>query len=143
MAVKGGKIIQDRLKKIQKNLRTAVSQQMDKNAEDLLSRSGALVPQLTGELRSDAKITKKDPGKAGGVFSRTISYGNTKPASDYTLFIHEDTNYRLGPVSRAKPGTADGPVGRKFLSRPFDAHRREYLKEIGRITELSIQRSVR
>lgn len=142
--VTGGDLIQKRLKNIQRNLGHAVEKAMDLNAEDLLSRSQALCPQKTSELLGDAKITKKDPsGKRGGVFDRIISYGNTEPSSKYALFIHEDTDYELGPISRAKPPTADGPVGRKFLSRPYDIHRRRYLKEIGRITELSIQRSIR
>ncbi len=115
---------------------------MDKNAEDLLSRAVALSPQLTSELLGSGAIDSDDPrGSAGGVFVRTVHFGSGE-SEPYALKMHEGT-YNLGPVSRSKPPTGDGPIGRKFLQRPYDRHKQRYIKEIARITELSIQRSIR
>jgi hypothetical protein len=43
----------------------------------------------------------------------------------YAMRRHEEI-YNLGPVSRRQPGTVEGGVGRKYISRVFQFHKNKY-----------------
>jgi hypothetical protein len=106
-------------------------QQLDDNADDLLVRSDALSPQLTGDHIETGTVTKL------GKFVRVVSYD-----MDYSVWIHE-ARYKLGPISSRKPGTSDGRVGRKFLQRPFDLHKERYQHLIGKAAGKAVRESLR
>jgi hypothetical protein len=112
---------------------------MDDVANDLLDRSLALAPQLSGDLVNDALVRKLDTRTR---FARAVEYG--PPGSGSTAYAkvrHEDF-YNLGPISSLKPGTSDGAVGRKYLELPFNRHAQRYIEEVGRAVERSLRRSL-
>lgn len=103
---------------------------------DLLRRSSDLCPILYGWLIESGDIHRERRGKkkaknivhyGGG--TRTSSTLIHESPSVYVRWIHF-ARYRLGPISRLKPATEDGPVGRMFLHRPFEKHRKRYSKFI-------------
>ncbi len=119
------------LKRVLRDIDDAVEQALDDAADDLLDRATALSPQLTG-----AHIHTGTVHNTGG-HQRVVTF-----AMPYSVFLHEGT-YKLGPISSKKPSTPDGDVGKKFLSRPFDAHKSRYIADIGRAIGDEINRSLR
>ena len=55
--------------------------------------------------------------------------------------MHEDT-YNLGPISSLKT-SSDGPIGRKYLSRPFQAQAQAYIDNVAEGIRLALRQSVR
>ncbi len=102
-----------------KSMLPAGDRALEAVAQDLQSRAIALAPILTSKLIRSADI-KRSPGR------REVSFGTR-----YIGFIHNGY-YNLGPLSRQKPATDDGPVGRQFLARPFNRHRKRYQALIGK-----------
>lgn len=131
--VHGAAVIKRRLRLIARNVRDEVRTALDEAAEDLLFRARLLAPQLEGELIDSGKIARH---RSRGVEARTISFG-----TPYAVVRHEDF-YNLGPISSVK-SSADGPVGRKYLSRPFERHSPRYFEEIGDAVERGIRQSLR
>jgi hypothetical protein len=129
--VTGRKQTVKRAKIVIRNVEEAVEQQLDDNAQDLLNRSDAISPQLTGAHIHTGKVTPL------GRFFRVVSYDE-----DYSVKIHED-RYNLGPISSRKPPTEDGPVGRRFLARAFDRNAQRYIDEIGKAAAKAVRQSVR
>lgn len=133
MPVHGGAVIRRRMRKIVRNVRAEVIVALDEAAEDLLSRADQLAPQLSGEMIGSGDIAGY---QSRHLISRTIFY-----ASPYAVRRHEDF-YNLGPISSLKR-SPDGEVGRKYLSRPFEAHNARYQREIGDAIGRAIRQSVR
>ena len=133
MPVHGRKQIAGRSKIVQRNVKAEVARALDDAADDLLSRAQGLAPQLEGDLIASG-IIKKRRGKAD--VSRTIKF--TEP---YAVVRHEDF-YNLGPVSEVKK-SPDGPIGRKYLTRPFRKNQRRYQKEIGEAIDRAIRQNLR
>jgi len=114
----------------------AIEQAMDDAANDLLDRSVALAPQLSGDLVNDALVRKFDTRNR---FARAVEFGPPgSPSTAYAKVRHEDF-YNLGPISSIKPGSDDGAVGRKFLERPFNLHARRYIDDVGRAVESALR----
>lgn len=132
-AVKGAAVIRRRMRLITRNVREEVAVGLDAAAEDLRRRAQGLAPQLEGDLIGSAKIRQK--GRKD-VVSRTIYFD-----SPYAVVRHEDF-YNLGPVSSVKK-SPDGAIGRKYLSRPFEANQRRYTREIGESIDRALRQSVR
>lgn len=120
MAVHGGSAIRRRLRVIVRNVRAEVAEQLDQAAEDLLLRARQLAPQLSGELIDAGDIAGR---QTRDVVSRTIFFDSL-----YAVVRHENV-YNLGPISSVK-SSPDGPIGRKFLQRPFETHRERYQRDI-------------
>jgi len=118
---------------IVRNVRAEAIVALDAAAEDLLSRAQQLAPQLSGEMIGSGDIKRR--GRKDLV-SRTIYF-----TSPYAVRRHEDF-YNLGPISSMKT-SPDGPVGRKYLSRPFEAHRDRYHREIGHAMRRALRQSLR
>jgi hypothetical protein len=105
---------------------------MDDVANDLLDRSVALAPQLSGDLVNDARVVAQNTRNR---YARAVEYGPAgSESSAYAKVRHEDF-YNLGPISSVKPGSEDGAVGRKFLERPFNRHAQRYIEDVGRAVE--------
>ena len=130
-SVRGRKELEKRFAVIKRNVEEAVEQQLDDNADDLLNRSNGLSPQLTGAHINSGKVHRPS------AFVRIVAYD--KP---YAVFLHE-SRYRLGPVSRLKPGTPDGRVGRRYLSRPYEKRKKIYTDLIGKAVVKAVNQSVR
>lgn len=133
MAVTGGAVVRRRMRAMVKNVKAEVSEAMDNAAEDLLSRGRQLAPQLTGELIGSGGIRKR---RATDIISREVFF-----AAPYAVVRHEDF-YNLGPISSVKRST-DGPVGRKYLSRPLEIHRARYHREVRDAMRRGIRLSLR
>ena len=135
MAKKGGKknakAIAKRLKIIRRNVGDAVSQELFDAAVDLRNRADAISPQLTGKHISTGTVTQVTK------FFYIVSYNRP-----YSLWLHEG-RYRLGPISKNKPSTEDGPVGRGYLRRPFERHQSEYIERVGEAAMKAVRQSLR
>ena len=127
MPVTGGALIRARLAFIRRAVDEAISQGMDDFADDVLSMSRDLAPQLTGLMIRTSGVSKDD-SRSLGRFRRSIFYEQV-----YAIWQHEET-FNPGPVTSSKPG-----AGPKFLSRALAFHRVRGQREIGR----RIQRTLR
>lgn len=109
--------------------REAVEQEFDDYADEILQRSNDLAPQLTGQMIRNSGTDKDDgPNR----FVRSVFY-----LDNYAVFQHEG-RFNPGPITIAKPG-----AGRKFLQRPYDASKREFVVRLGRAIERSLRQSLR
>ena len=113
--------LQRKMRKLALRAPNALDNYLNAVAADILQRSVDLCPILTGELIASARVT----GGGSSKFRRRkiVSFG-----TGHAVFIHEGF-YNLGPVSRRKDAqarSADGPVGRKFMKRPWDLHKGRY-----------------
>lgn len=133
MAVHGGPEIQRRMRIIVRNVRKAVAVALDDAADDLLARAQQLAPQLEGDLIESGIIKKRG---SLDVLRRWVVF-----TACHAVRRHEDF-YSLGPISALK-SSPDGPIGRKYLSRPFWLHKDRYHKEIERAMSGALRQSVR
>lgn len=132
MSASGAKVISRRMRLITRNVKAEVVVALDDAADDLLSRARQLAPQLTGELIGSGDVRKR---RATEVISREVFF-----RAPYAVVRHED-HYNLGPISSLK-SSPDGPVGRKYLSRPLEIHRRRYVGEIGAAVRRGLRASL-
>ena len=116
--VKGAAEVKRRFRKLPREIFGAVDEVLENDALELLGRGNALVPELTRDLLLSGNIETK---RRGGSVQFVIFYDEP-----YAVRRHED-EYNLGPVSSVKSGTQDGPVGRKYLSRPFENMKRRII----------------
>lgn len=133
MPVHGGAAIRRRMRLIRRNVKAEVVRELDDAADDLLLRARGLAPQLSGDLIASGIIKKR---RAREAVSRTIFFD-----SPYAVVRHEDV-YNLGPISSVK-ASPDGPIGRKYLSRPFEANRRRYEEGIRDAMRRAMRQSLR
>jgi hypothetical protein len=131
--VLGADVVKRRMKLITRNVRREVGVRLDQSAKDLLLRARGLSPQLEGFLIGAGDILKRGNRN---VVKRIVFFD-----SPYAVIRHEDV-YNLGPISSLKK-SPDGPIGRKFLSRPFQAQGPRYIREIGEGVNLALRQSVR
>lgn len=128
----GRKRLEKNLENYVKNLRSGSVKALDLVSLDVLQRAADLCPILYGFLIDTGQVIPilRSKKKATNV----VSFGGQgsipgnlihEPPSAYVRFIHFGT-YNLGPISKMKPATEDGPVGRMFLHRPFNRHRKRY-----------------
>ncbi len=134
MPAKGEKQIRKRLRIAARNAQAAMDQSIQDSAEDLLSRARVMAPQLSGDLILSGDI-RKTRG-AGGATGRIVFFDEP-----YAVIRHEDV-YNLGPISRTK-SSPDGPIGRKYLERPFRNHQARYVKDARDAVLASLRRTFR
>jgi len=116
--VLGADLVRERITSLSERCKVGVRHGLNLVSADLLERSANLAPILTGELIRSGRVIARRPSK--DVYKSTVAYG-----TDYAVYMHYG-HYNLGPISRTKPPTEDGPVGRMFLARPFWRHRNRY-----------------
>ncbi len=124
-------IVRFRADRLVRDIEDAIAQAMTDNAEDLLVRSDKLSPQLSGDHVNSGKVYKR------GQFLRIVGYD--KP---YSVWLHF-ARYKLGPISKLKPATSDGKVGRNYLKKPLSKNRKRYIKHVGQAIDDAVQRSAR
>lgn len=127
MPVTGVDVIKQNLARIQKAVSEALQEEITDIAEEILSDSRDICPQLTGALIASADIDEED-SLLFGVFKRSIFYD-----TPYAIKQHEG-DFNPGPITRQKPG-----AGRKYLQRAFDAKKRQAVARIGRRTEQTLR----
>lgn len=133
MAASGARVIKERLRRIARNVRAEITIELDQVADDLLERANGLAPQLSGDLILSGAIARRG---SRDVVSRTVFYDQP-----YAVVRHEDF-YNLGPISSLKR-SPDGPIGRKYLERPFVAQRDNYQERLGRAVSRALVFGVR
>ncbi len=102
----------------------ALVQAQDQNGEDLLQKSQALAPKLSGDLEGSGY---KDPVKVdvgGKEISVEVGYNMV-----YAARRHEE-DYSPGPITSGKPGVDGMPAGRKYLERPLIHYMSKYMQNL-------------
>lgn len=132
-AVRGADVIKRRFRIISRNVHREAAVRLTQNARDLLSRARGLAPQLESDLIESGDIQRR---ASQGLHRRWVFFD-----SPYAVVRHEDF-YNLGPTSSAKR-SPDGPIGRKFLSRPLEAQADNYVDNLDEGVNLAIRQSVR
>ena len=133
MPVFGLPLIKKRLRVITRNVRREVAQALDDASDDLLFRARGLAPQLDSDLIESGSILRRGNRS---VVTRVVYFD-----SPYAVVRHEDF-YNLGPVSSLKQ-SPDGEIGRKYLSRPFEAQQPTYQRDIGAAVRRGLRSAVR
>ena len=127
LTVLGAKLIERRLKRVITSNKTALGTALNLVAADLLQRSADLAPILTGDLIRSGRIAKTD--STPKVVVRIVGYG-----TNHAQFAHNQIqpagDFGLGPISRKKPPSPDGPIGGNFLLRPYLLHKQRYINLI-------------
>lgn len=118
--VKGLRPGVQRFRQLPRAMLESIERTADHVAVELLGRAQAVAPELTRHLVLSGAI---DRSKQGEVITRVVKFTEI-----YALIMHEDF-YQLGPLSRRKSGTQDGPVGRKYLERPYTNMRERVQRE--------------
>jgi hypothetical protein len=127
MPVEGADVIAKRFRLLARGVTEAIEDEMNDVAEELLSDSRDLSPQLTGALIASSGVDSLDR-RRDGEFIRSIFYD-----TPYAVAQHEGS-FNPGPITRQKPG-----AGRKYLQRAYDAKKRKIIERIGRRTEQAMR----
>ncbi len=96
----------------------------DENGEDLLQKSQALVPKLSGDLEGSGT---KDDVKVNP-YTREISV-EVGYNMHYAARQHEESR-KPGPITRGKPGVDGMRAGNKYLERPLKFYANKYLQNL-------------
>lgn len=131
--VLGGRVVKQRMKLIARNVHREMGVRIDQNALDLLGRARGLAPQLDADLILSGDVVRRGNQS---VHKRVVFFD-----SPYAVRRHED-RYKLGPVSSVKQ-SPDGPIGRKYLSRPLKRQQRHYIKHLKEGVKLALRQSLR
>lgn len=105
--LKGKQKLDRKLANMARRVESVLEGELDDAAQEIRARSIAVVPEKTRKLLLSS-------GVARAKLARAVFYD-----TDYAAIVHEDF-YQLGPLSANKAPTEDGPVGRKYLERPFN-----------------------
>lgn len=129
MATTGETVISRKLGRIQQEVRDAIEQEITDLADEILSDSRNLAPQLTGLLIRSAGVDSED---TNDVFRRSVFYD-----TPYAVIQHEGT-FTPGPITIQKPG-----AGRKYLQRAYERLRPDMVNRMGRATERALRLALR
>lgn len=132
--IKGGPALQRVLASTARDADELVESVLDQGARQIHGRAVALSPELTRKLILSSRVTR---ARRRGRSARVISFD-----TDYAVVMHE-AFYNLGPISSRKAPTQDGPVGRKYLERPFNRVVPDVIRAIGLIPERAARRNRR
>lgn len=118
------------LGKLPKVARDSALAQSEEVAKHLVDRSRLNAPVLSGDLRGSLSYLK--PRLQGDIIVTGV--GSDSP---YGLRWHEE-EFNLGPVSILQPGTVEGGVGNKYITRPMQYWRKQYIDSM----EQSLRQSI-
>lgn len=125
----GDEVVIRKLDRIRKAVADEIRDEFDDIANDILSDSRDIAPQLTGLLIASSGV---DSGDRRDRFARSIFYD-----TPYAVIQHEG-NFNPGPITSQKPG-----AGRKYLQRAYEARRPEIVQRLGRATERALRLALR
>ena len=97
---------------------------MDENGEDLLQKSQALAPKLTGDLEGSG--TKGDVKVKHSNKEISVEVGYNKI---YAARRHEE-DANPGPITAGKPGVDGMKAGPKYLERPLQRYTPQYMQNL-------------
>ena len=110
MPLLGRQIVRRRMNVIRRNVREAISVEMNDIGDEILSRSRDLAPQLTGAMQSSSLVLSRDDQTT---FVRIIAWqlprGATRP---YQVYQHQGI------------GGTETTIGRAFIPGPVTAGKR-------------------
>lgn len=129
MAVSGQVVILRNLTRIRIGVNEAIEAELSEIANDVLTNSRDICPQLTGRLIRSAGIDSAD---REDIFVRSVFYD-----TPYAVIQHEGV-FNPGPVTASKPG-----AGRKYLQRAYEALLPEMQLRISKRTELALTQLLR
>jgi len=128
VALTGRRQVQKNIDRAIKAALAGLEDEQQGAAEETLSDSRDLAPQLTGLMINTAG-TRVDRQK--NLITHTVFY-----SEEYALYQHEGF-FNPGPVTALKPN-----AGRKFLSRALDAKRRLFIERFRRRVEREIRQAL-
>lgn len=111
------------LKKLRKEGKGFMISFVKEKTAFLRDRAEVNAPILKGDLRATIEAAPVKESK--GAIESGVSIGNTA----YAAKMHEGF-YNLGPRSSIQPGTPEGGVGRRYVSRVMDFHGKDIEKEL-------------
>ncbi|MTV50087.1 hypothetical protein GJ688_14010 [Heliobacillus mobilis] len=119
----------------------ALVQAVNDCADDLLRVSSEIAPHDKGILE---KSYAREVNTNRDQVTVNVQYAVREGNLNYAVQMHEG-EYRLGPGSRAKPGTEGMSgthynVGNKFLTRPLEGEADTYRKHIRQVLRQVIQK---
>jgi len=111
---------------------------------DLLQRAAPLVQQALEEVGDFVQAEARDRAPIDeGMLTDSIEHevylGDgavvirvpmNAPAAQYAVPMHEDTSYRLGPLSQGKQARVGQQVGPKYITRAIDENKEAILEII-------------
>ena len=97
---------------------------MDENGDDLLQKSQALAPKLTGDLEGSG--TKGDVLVSPISKEISVAVGFHKT---YAARRHEE-NSNPGSITSGKPGVDGMKAGTKYLERPLQRYTPKYMQNL-------------
>lgn len=127
--VSGQRVIARKIRRIQTAVRQEIEEELNDIANDVLSNSRDIAPQLTGLLIRTSAVDEDD---SEDVFVRSVFYD-----TDYAVIQHEG-DFNPGPITIQKPG-----AGRKYLQRAYEALRPQMVNRLGRATERALRLALR
>lgn len=105
----------------------ALAKEMDKEADFIVERARLNAPILSGDLRNNLEHSDPVVSTRSNV---TVDFGVEDPEiAVYAIRWHEN-EFNLGPVSARQPGTVEGGVGNKYITRVWDYHGERILRRL-------------
>ena len=92
--------------------------------EDLLQKSQALAPKLSGDLEGSGTVERANANPITREISGSVGYNKV-----YAVRRHEEA-YNPGPITRGKPGVDGMTPGRKYLEQPLVRYTSKYMEVI-------------
>lgn len=102
----------------------AAARGVDESGEDLLQKSQALAPKLTGDLEGSGTKDSVKINNATKEISVEIGFNKV-----YAARRHEE-DYNPGPITRGKPPVDGMTPGRKYIERPLQYYTPKYMQNI-------------
>lgn len=118
----------------------AARKEIEKGAYAIRDLAREYSPVDEGNLEKSIRV-KKGEGDGASNFSRKVVMGGTfggVNVSRYAAYMHEGSNYNLGPKSLQKADATGKDVGRKFLFRAFTELRADITKRVREALRRSI-----
>lgn len=125
----GDDVVIKKLERIRAGVNAAVKEELSDIANDILSDSRDIAPQLTGLLIASSGV---DTGDRRDRFARSIFYD-----TPYAVIQHEGV-FNPGPITVQKPG-----AGRKYLQRAYEARRPQMVNRLGKAVERALRLALR
>lgn len=120
--VRGVKLTRSNMAKVTFAVREAFAAELDDQADELLQLASDAAPQLTDALIESGDTDSDD---TRNTLRRSVFF-----KVPYAPIQHEGI-FNPGPKTAAKLGSQRG-VARKFLQKPYEANRAEYIRRLAK-----------
>lgn len=120
---------------VSRELIRALTVQFNVILDDATARSIKNTPVLDGDLRKSIR-------KVGPRRTSTGIEGGVEASAPHAFEVHENPEskrYGKGPVSLRQPGTEEGGVGPKYITRVTDKHQDRWASELAQAAATVLQ----